>query len=107
MRREKGNAGAEQNWKDRNNIARDKLLRMERSSQLPAAHQPNATQAARGQQIVNLARTLRCKSDARVKYRQIAMGEHPRWRIRRGPLPELQRKLVGMATKQERVDRRL
>src|SRR5256885_12916118 len=88
MRREKGNARAEQNWEDRNNIARDKLVRMEGGGQLPAAHQPNAMQAARGQQIVHLARTLRYKSDARVKYRQIAMGKHPRWNIRRGPLPE-------------------
>src|SRR5205814_357871 len=83
---------------------RDKLLRMEGGGQLPAAHQPNAMQAARGQQIVHLARTLRCKSDARVKYRQIAMGKHPRRNIRRGPLPELERKLVGMATKQEDGD---
>src|SRR6267143_4546206 len=107
MRREKGNARAEQNWKDRNNIARDKLLRVERSSQLPAAHQPNATQAARGQQIVNLARTLRCKSDARVKDSQITVCENPRWSIRRGPLPELEGKFIRMATQQKCVYRGL
>src|SRR5438874_9513004 len=106
MRREKRNPRAEENWKDRNDVTRDKLLRVKRRRQLPASHQPSTPHAARRQQLDDLTRTLSGERDARVKHSQIAPSEHPRWSIRRGPSTELERKLIRMATQQKCIDRR-
>src|SRR5437764_15487386 len=100
MRREKRNARAEENWKDRNDVTRDKLLRVERRRQLPAAHQPSTPHAARRQQLDDLTRTLSGERDARMKHSQIAPSEHPCWRIPPGPSTVLERHLVRACTEQ-------
>src|SRR5438105_8066256 len=79
---------------------------MKGGRQFPATHQPGAMHPARRERFDNLARTLRSQRDAGMKHAQIAASKNPRRLIWRRPLTELERELVSVTTKQERVDRR-